>query len=83
MSVTRRSPMLSGSRRCGRQNTAYVIFTSGSTGRPKGVAVSHAAIVNQIAVEAAEFGLGADDVMLLKTAATFDVSVWEFWSACA
>ena len=30
-------------------NAAYVIFTSGSTGKPKGVAVSHAAIVNQMA----------------------------------
>ncbi|MFI5777059.1 amino acid adenylation domain-containing protein [Nocardia sp. NPDC051570] len=62
-------------------NTAYVIFTSGSTGRPKGVAVPHAAVVNQLLWKTAEFGLGADDAVLLKTAATFDVSVWEFWSA--
>ncbi|MEV5838466.1 non-ribosomal peptide synthase/polyketide synthase, partial [Nocardia sp. NPDC052112] len=62
-------------------NTAYVIFTSGSTGRPKGVAVPHAAIVNQLLWKTAEFGLGADDAVLLKTAATFDLSVWEFWSA--
>ncbi|MBC7299565.1 MAG: amino acid adenylation domain-containing protein [Nocardia sp.] len=62
-------------------DTAYVIFTSGSTGRPKGVAVSHAAIVNQLRWKAAEFGLTAQDVVLLKTAATFDLSVWEFWSA--
>ncbi|WP_024800499.1 non-ribosomal peptide synthetase [Nocardia sp. BMG51109] len=62
-------------------NTAYVIFTSGSTGRPKGVAVAHAAIVNQLLWKTAEFGLGADDAVLLKTAATFDLSVWEFWSA--
>uniref|UniRef100_UPI002456CA53 non-ribosomal peptide synthase/polyketide synthase n=1 Tax=Nocardia wallacei TaxID=480035 RepID=UPI002456CA53 len=62
-------------------NTAYVIFTSGSTGRPKGVAVPHAAIVNQLLWETAEFGLGADDAVLLKTAATFDLSVWEFWTA--
>ncbi|KAF0846967.1 amino acid adenylation domain-containing protein [Nocardia caishijiensis] len=61
-------------------HTAYVIFTSGSTGRPKGVAVSHAAIVNQLRWKTAEFGLGADDAVLLKTAATFDLSVWEFWS---
>ena len=63
------------------ENTAYVIFTSGSTGRPKGVAVPHAAIVNQLLWETAEFGLGADDAVLLKTAATFDLSVWEFWTA--
>ncbi len=62
-------------------NTAYVIFTSGSTGRPKGVAVSHAAIVNQLLWKREYFGIGADDAVLLKTVATFDLSVWEFWSA--
>ncbi|MGW0183903.1 condensation domain-containing protein, partial [Nocardia sp. NPDC003345] len=62
-------------------HTAYVIFTSGSTGRPKGVAVSHAAIANQLQYVKAEFGLDAADAVLLKTAATFDLSVWEFWSA--
>ncbi|RVW00084.1 non-ribosomal peptide synthetase, partial [Rhodococcus xishaensis] len=62
-------------------NTAYVIFTSGSTGRPKGVAVAHAAIVNQLEWKRVEFGLGSGDAALLKTAATFDLSVWEFWSA--
>ncbi len=63
------------------ENTAYVIFTSGSTGRPKGVAVSHAAIVNQMLWMRDEYDLGPDDALLLKTAATFDLSVWEFWSA--
>ncbi|WP_067695935.1 non-ribosomal peptide synthetase [Nocardia jejuensis] len=62
-------------------HTAYVIFTSGSTGTPKGVTISHAAIVNQLLYKTADFGLSAQDVMLLKTAATFDLSVWEFWSA--
>ncbi|MFI6870290.1 amino acid adenylation domain-containing protein [Nocardia sp. NPDC050406] len=62
-------------------NTAYVIFTSGSTGRPKGVALPHAAIANQLQWKTAGFGLGAADAVLLKTAATFDLSVWEFWSA--
>ncbi|MDI9916925.1 non-ribosomal peptide synthetase [Rhodococcus sp. IEGM 1379] len=62
-------------------NTAYVIFTSGSTGKPKGVAVSHAAIVNQLLWKRDQYGLDQTDAMLLKTAATFDLSVWEFWSA--
>ncbi|MGQ4596781.1 amino acid adenylation domain-containing protein, partial [Nocardia sp. R6R-6] len=65
------------------ENTAYVIFTSGSTGRPKGVAVSHGAIMNQLLWKSFEFDLADDDVVLLKTAATFDLSVWEFWSAIA
>ncbi|MEU2257103.1 amino acid adenylation domain-containing protein [Nocardia xishanensis] len=58
---------------------AYVIFTSGSTGRPKGVAVSHAAIVNRLAWMQHEYPLDVDDVVLQKTPATFDVSVWEFF----
>ncbi|WP_280300946.1 non-ribosomal peptide synthetase, partial [Nocardia abscessus] len=60
-------------------NTAYVIFTSGSTGRPKGVAVSHAAIVNRLVWMQDEYGLDDTDVVLQKTPATFDVSVWEFF----
>ncbi|WP_396897622.1 AMP-binding protein, partial [Nocardia colli] len=58
-------------------NTAYVIFTSGSTGRPKGVAVAHAAIVNRLTWMQAEYRLNDTDVVLQKTPATFDVSVWE------
>ncbi|WP_460727184.1 amino acid adenylation domain-containing protein, partial [Nocardia heshunensis] len=64
-------------------NAAYVIFTSGSTGRPKGVAVSHAAAVNQIAWITSEYALSADDVVLLKTPQTFDVSVWELFGPLA
>ncbi|GAB2541556.1 non-ribosomal peptide synthase/polyketide synthase [Nocardia heshunensis] len=60
-------------------NNAYVIFTSGSTGRPKGVAVPHSAIVNRLRWMQAEYGLTAADVVLQKTPATFDVSVWEFF----
>ena len=63
------------------QHLAYVIFTSGSTGRPKGVAVPHAAAVNQLLWEQREFGLGPEDVLLWKTPATFDLSVWELWTA--
>ncbi|TQM30377.1 non-ribosomal peptide synthase/polyketide synthase [Nocardia bhagyanarayanae] len=62
------------------EHPAYVVFTSGSTGRPKGVTVPHAAIVNQLAWLRERFALGAADRTLLKTPATFDLSVWEFWS---
>ncbi|MDI6626238.1 MAG: amino acid adenylation domain-containing protein, partial [Rhodococcus sp. (in: high G+C Gram-positive bacteria)] len=61
-------------------NAAYVIFTSGSTGRPKGVAVSHRAVVNQLEWKRFEYRLDGSDAFLLKTAATFDLSVWELWS---
>ncbi|MEN0140435.1 MAG: amino acid adenylation domain-containing protein, partial [Rhodococcus sp. (in: high G+C Gram-positive bacteria)] len=60
-------------------NTAYVIFTSGSTGKPKGVAVPHAGIVNQLLWMQSEYGLAGRDVVLQKTATTFDVSVWGFF----
>ncbi|MGV9743694.1 amino acid adenylation domain-containing protein [Rhodococcus zopfii] len=62
-------------------HTAYVIFTSGSTGQPKGVAVTHGAVANQMIWKTDRFGLTRDDAALLKTASTFDLSVWEFWSA--
>ncbi|MQY27936.1 non-ribosomal peptide synthetase [Nocardia aurantia] len=58
---------------------AYVIFTSGSTGRPKGVGVAHAAIVNRLRWMQHAYPLDATDVVLQKTPATFDVSVWEFF----
>ncbi|MFC9896576.1 non-ribosomal peptide synthase/polyketide synthase [Nocardia sp. NPDC127579] len=62
------------------EHPAYVIFTSGSTGLPKGVSVPHAAIVNQLTWLGAHFALDGNDCVLLKTPATFDLSVWEFWS---
>ena len=58
---------------------AYVIYTSGSTGKPKGVVVSHQAIVNRLLWMQNEYQLTAEDVILQKTPASFDVSVWEFF----
>lgn len=60
-------------------DAAYVIYTSGSTGEPKGVVVEHRAIVNRIEWMREQFAIGADDRILQKTPATFDVSVWEFF----
>ncbi|MDV6293933.1 non-ribosomal peptide synthetase, partial [Rhodococcus aetherivorans] len=62
-------------------HTAYVIFTSGSTGRPKGVAVSHRSVVNQVRWISDRFGIDENDAVLLKTPATFDVSVWELFAS--
>ncbi|MER6077213.1 non-ribosomal peptide synthase/polyketide synthase [Streptomyces sp. NPDC001833] len=61
------------------RHPAYVIYTSGSTGRPKGVVVPHAGIVNRLLWMQDTYRLGADDRVLQKTPAGFDVSVWEFF----
>ena len=62
------------------EHTAYVIYTSGSTGTPKGVVIPHSAIVNHMLWMQQDFPLGASDVVLQKTPAGFDASVWEFWA---
>ncbi|NLU73385.1 amino acid adenylation domain-containing protein [Streptomyces sp. HNM0575] len=63
---------------------AYLIFTSGSTGRPKGVLVEHSAGVDRLRWAQRTYPLRADDRVLLKTPASFDVSVWElFWPLTA
>ncbi|MFE7743332.1 amino acid adenylation domain-containing protein [Nocardia sp. NPDC057455] len=61
------------------EHPAYVIFTSGSTGLPKGVAVTHRAIVNRLVWMRRTYRLSTEDVVLQKTPATFDVSVWGFF----
>ncbi|WP_433560909.1 amino acid adenylation domain-containing protein [Nocardia sp. CA-151230] len=61
-------------------NLAYVLFTSGSTGRPKGVAVSHCSVLNQLRWHAETYALMPKDVVLQKSPATFDMSVWELFT---
>ncbi len=56
-----------------------MIYTSGSTGRPKGVPNTHAGIVNRLDWMQRAYRLDAGDVVLQKTPAGFDVSVWEFF----
>ncbi|MCM0673498.1 amino acid adenylation domain-containing protein [Micromonospora phytophila] len=63
----------------GPEHLAYVIYTSGSTGRPKGVPNTHRGIVNRLDWMQQTYRLGADDAVLQKTPASFDVSVWEFF----
>ncbi|QOV99885.1 non-ribosomal peptide synthetase [Rhodococcus pyridinivorans] len=58
----------------------YVIYTSGSTGLPKGVVVSHRAVANRLAWVRRELPVSPDDRVLMRTPATFDVSVWELFA---
>src|SRR5262249_53002566 len=61
------------------KNLVYVIYTSGSTGQPKGVLVPHASLCNRLLWMQGAYRLGADDRVLQKTPAGFDVSVWELF----
>ncbi|MGW7489004.1 amino acid adenylation domain-containing protein [Streptomyces sp. NPDC054786] len=66
------------------RDLAYVLYTSGSTGTPKGVMIEHRSVVNRLAWMQRRYPLQDDDVVLHKTPATFDVSVWELmWWAQA
>ena len=58
---------------------AYVIYTSGSTGRPKGCLLEQRGIINRIVWMWEHYGFDAEDIILQKTAFTFDVSVWEIF----
>ncbi|MEM6846913.1 MAG: amino acid adenylation domain-containing protein [Pseudomonadota bacterium] len=65
------------------QRLAYVIYTSGSTGNPKGVMVGHGGLSARLSWMQSDTPLEPHDVILQKTPATFDVSVWEFfWWMC-
>ncbi|WP_449221213.1 amino acid adenylation domain-containing protein [Tistrella mobilis] len=76
----------------GPDDLAYVLFTSGSTGRPKGVEITRGALANRILWMQETFPIGpgstgTGDVILQKTPAGFDVSVWELiwwaWTGAA
>ncbi|HEX8161810.1 MAG TPA: amino acid adenylation domain-containing protein [Pyrinomonadaceae bacterium] len=60
---------------------AYVIYTSGSTGRPKGVGCGHAGVVNLLTDFAERSPLGVGDNCSCWTSLSFDVSVYEIFSA--
>lgn len=65
----------------GPDDVAYVIYTSGSTGKPKGVLLEHRGVVNFIDSVRDLFELTPADRVLGFASATFDVSVFETFSA--
>ena len=60
---------------------AYVLFTSGSTGRPKGVACHHSGVLHLLADLDGRKPLREGMVCSLWTSFSFDVSVYEIFSA--
>jgi len=64
----------------GPDDLAYILFTSGSTGKAKGVSISHKALLNQMSWINQEFSFTPQDRFLQRTSASFDASIWEFWS---
>jgi amino acid adenylation domain-containing protein len=65
----------------GPSDLAYVIFTSGSTGRPKGVMIEHAGMLNHLYAKINDLSLSADAVVCQNASQSFDISVWQFFSA--
>ncbi|MCP5048599.1 MAG: AMP-binding protein, partial [bacterium] len=51
-----------------------------TTGKPKGVMIQHRSVINRLHWMQTLYPINKEDVILQKTAITFDVSVWElFW----
>ncbi|GAB3128522.1 hypothetical protein GCM10027160_54120 [Streptomyces calidiresistens] len=69
--------------RTSSSDPAYVIFTSGSTGRPKGVQVCHRSVVNLIEWVNRTYSICPEDRLLLVTAFTFDLSVYDIFGILA
>ncbi len=63
------------------ERLAYILYTSGSTGRPKGVAVPHRGVVNLLADCQRRQPIRVGDGCALWTSVSFDVSVYEIFSA--
>ncbi len=61
------------------KDLAYIIYTSGSTGNPKGVMIEHESAINTLTEMERNYPLTKEDVYLLKTSYTFDVSVTEIF----
>lgn len=63
------------------QQLAYTIYTSGSTGTPKGVMIRQFSIAHLVRWHNEYFNVGPTSVTSLVAGLSFDISVWETWSA--
>ncbi|WP_431031775.1 non-ribosomal peptide synthase/polyketide synthase [Streptomyces sp. P6-2-1] len=65
------------------EHPAYVLYTSGSTGTPKGTVVPRGAVGTFVADIASAYAVDAGTRLLGFAAVTFDVSVFEIFTALA
>ena len=65
---------------CNSADMMYLIYTSGSTGNPKGVMVDHMCLVDW---SIDKWGLSSQSSVVLKTAVSFDLSVFEIFAPLA
>ncbi|WP_417852004.1 amino acid adenylation domain-containing protein [Tumebacillus lipolyticus] len=65
----------------GPDDPAYLIYTSGSTGLPKGTVVPHRGVVNLAAWTRERYPFAERETWVQFSAHSFDVSVWEIYSA--
>jgi non-ribosomal peptide synthetase component F len=62
-------------------NLAYIIYTSGSTGKPKGAMVEHIGMMNHMQAKIDDLQLTEKSIVAQNASHTFDISVWQFFSA--
>jgi amino acid adenylation domain-containing protein len=62
-------------------DVAYILFTSGTTGTPKGVPILHGNVSALLDYVIPRYGLGPDCRVSQTFDLTFDLSVWDMFSA--
>jgi len=65
----------------GPHDLAYIIFTSGSTGKPKGAMVEQIGMMNHLDAKAGTLAINAKSIVAQNASHTFDISVWQFFTA--
>ncbi|PSK89557.1 hybrid non-ribosomal peptide synthetase/type I polyketide synthase [Taibaiella chishuiensis] len=60
---------------------SYIIYTSGSTGKPKGAMIEHRGMLNHLYAKVNDLHMHPGSVVAYTASYTFDISVWQMFSA--